>query len=656
MTQSMVPQIRSSIPRTGWPRSLALGALLLAATLFCQERAAARPDQVDVVKDFRDALKADDLGSARTKEALDYRKANLEKKAEKLTSLGDIAQVLLLQEWRAYGGNPAQIQDIDKAVRNDLTTKFETGIKAVLASGDASGKTAAAILLRETAINARTLRSPAGFFVRNFLGKLAPELIRLIESKTTDDTVRLAAIAALGQIEPNPESAVATLEKQLQSTDPIVRRAAASALADLIQAATTAEKKVGSPDEAEQAKSQVLKTGAAVVAAAARWLKSPDVDVRRHCVDACRQVSTTVVELIRDPFPPSNFPPANRVLTDEDKRSIGRMRTDIVEPTRQRAAALLEPFQKIVPILAAVSVEDADVGMRIQARHVLEELATARQRLARLTASVPTIPGEPMPEARLDAEVPSTQVALPPTGPQAVIPVVPMPVDAPRALLVSVNRPVAYEQPKAAEDPLGESLRKTLDTVKKGLSDPDTRARLAAIDTLESLGDEAAPALPDLVRALSDKDRFVRWSAARTVGRLAPIQPSVAVPKLADLAADPDIDVRLAAFAALERYGPAAKDAVTHLGNAAIQGDPEARIAAMKALQAIGDAAAPALPAVATNLKDDNTRVRQITCETLGRFGSKASKAAPALRKALEDPESEVRRAASNALLKVLGK
>src|SRR6266404_563756 len=75
----------------------------------------------------------------------------------------------------------------------------------------------------------------------------------------------------------------------------------------------------------------------------------------------------------------------------------------------------------------------------------------------------------------------------------------------------------------------------------------DVRARRAAIDVLEALGQEAAPAAPSLVRALADPDRFVRWAAARTLGQLAPEQAATAVPGLARLLSDADLDLRVAA-------------------------------------------------------------------------------------------------------------
>ena len=52
-----------------------------------------------------------------------------------------------------------------------------------------------------------------------------------------------------------------------------------------------------------------------------------------------------------------------------------------------------------------------------------------------------------------------------------------------------------------------------------GLMDPNPRSRLAAVEALETLGDAARPVAPALVRSLQDPDRFVRWAAARTLGK-----------------------------------------------------------------------------------------------------------------------------------------
>jgi HEAT repeat protein len=203
-------------------------------------------------------------------------------------------------------------------------------------------------------------------------------------------------------------------------------------------------------------------------------------------------------------------------------------------------------------------------------------------------------------------------------------------------------------------DPAEATLDRTLEALVAGLSDPVPRVRLATIDVLETMGKTAAPAAPALVRALSDSNRFVRWAAARTLGRMAPADAREAVPALARLI-NPweDLSVRLAAITTLGQYGSEARSAVPVLASAVGKSDVELRMAAIKALEAVGTDAAPALPAIGWGLRDSSPQVRAESARVLGRFGPLAVRALPALNKALNDPAEEVRRNASEAILAI---
>ena len=112
--------------------------------------------------------------------------------------------------------------------------------------------------------------------------------------------------------------------------------------------------------------------------------------------------------------------------------------------------------------------------------------------------------------------------------------------------------------------------------------------------------------------------------------------------------------LRTTGTGALNRYGPAAADAVPDLIRAMKLGDADTRDAIIRTLVAIGTRAEPAVPALAAALSDPDPRVRQIAAEALGRFGSLAASAEPALSKALDDSNADVRKAASDALLSIL--
>jgi HEAT repeat protein len=251
------------------------------------------------------------------------------------------------------------------------------------------------------------------------------------------------------------------------------------------------------------------------------------------------------------------------------------------------------------PALAA-ALGDPDAGVRTLARQALEEIANLRWRLFRQA------PGSGL-----------------------------------------------QEEPR---DPLLEGLSAALLPLTAGLSDPDHRVRLTALDILETLGPAAAPAAPALVWALGDPDRFVRWAAARTLGKLHPQAAGTAVPALARLLGDADLDLRLAAARALERYGPAAQQALPALLQTLAGRDAvEVRLAALGVLEKLGPAnAAQSLPVLCAALADPEVRIRLRTAQSLGRLGPQARAAVESLRQAGADPSPEVRQAAGAALLLIL--
>jgi HEAT repeat protein len=105
----------------------------------------------------------------------------------------------------------------------------------------------------------------------------------------------------------------------------------------------------------------------------------------------------------------------------------------------------------------------------------------------------------------------------------------------------------------AEEKLLSELLHGALPGLAEELVHPDVRVRRSALDVLEMSGSLAMPALPALTRALRDPDRFVRWSAVRTVGKLGPSAAPTTIADLERLLNDPDEELRKAAANALQR-------------------------------------------------------------------------------------------------------
>jgi HEAT repeat protein len=203
------------------------------------------------------------------------------------------------------------------------------------------------------------------------------------------------------------------------------------------------------------------------------------------------------------------------------------------------------------------------------------------------------------------------------------------------------------------DDPLLDGLRPALPGLIAALADGDGQARQTTVNILETIGAAAAPAVPALIQALTDPNPFVRWAAARTLGKIG--EPAAA-PALARLLGDGDLDLAMAAAAALEQLGPAAQATVPELTQT-VRGSSaaELRLAGIRALQAIGAAgASSALPVLGDALSDADARVRLAAAVALGQFGPAAAAALEALQGARSDRNPDVQQAVGAALLQIV--
>jgi HEAT repeat protein len=209
-----------------------------------------------------------------------------------------------------------------------------------------------------------------------------------------------------------------------------------------------------------------------------------------------------------------------------------------------------------------------------------------------------------------------------------------------------------------------EKLRDTLDKlgariVEAGLQEQNAVARRSTLEAVEALGPLAVRYIPQIIRSTEDRDLFVRWIAARSLGRLAPHGADKAVPALTAMLDDPDMDARMAAAHALGLFGPDAKSAVPALTERLLKGDAEVRIANMKALEGIGTDSVSALPTIAKLFTFLDSRVRSEAARLTGRFGSspktreEARKYLPDLRRLTLDLDTDVRKAAAGAILEI---
>jgi len=207
--------------------------------------------------------------------------------------------------------------------------------------------------------------------------------------------------------------------------------------------------------------------------------------------------------------------------------------------------------------------------------------------------------------------------------------------------------------------------------------------RVAAAQTLLSLGARARPALPHLLAQAGDTDASLRAAIARALTRIGGMEIREAAALFTALVRDPIAEVREKAIEGLASLGPpglpglrAALDdkelmirrqalsAVANLSSLPADlepalsrllrdPDPILRGEAAATLASLGPAAAPALPTLAALLRDADANVRIGAAQAIAAVGKPAGDLAPPLKALLRDPQEKVRRAAAEALDKV---
>jgi HEAT repeat protein len=564
-----------------------------------------------------------------------------------LTDLGDIAEALLLTTWgdeqRLLSDLLPGISEVDSEVRKALLNRFVTGAKNTIQAGterrDASLREAVAGLMGEFATSARssTLGTRAG---NRLLIDGLPTISAVIANLAKTDKspeVRAGAARALAKLRADPDVTMGAFTSLLKDSDPAVRRAAATALSG---AGATAGVLRGSAPAGPggivvtvepPTRDEIIAFGKLIAPATGAVLArgDPDPEVRRHCAEALAALAQILTSQVQ--VRPTDLPAESRTAL-----------RPVITALRDQTAAL------------STATHDPDAGVRHAALRALEMMGEVRRR-------------------RLHPEdFRGPEKVLPPREGQ--------PAKPPKADAASVEEAggfsltVAVEQAAQDKDaPL--ALKAAVPALVRALGSPDVRTRLGAVEALEMVAahgtdrtaapeldkQQAAEVAKGLTRSLYDRDRFVRWAAARTLGRMAPLDDAEngkqvlqgAVIGLARLLSDGDPDVRLRVAYALERFGKAAGDAVPALAVAASRGDEEARIAAAHAIQVIGGNPGAAVPALAAGLDSTNVRLRRVAAEGLTTYGREARAAQPALQQALRDPDPEVRRLASSALIRI---
>jgi len=214
--------------------------------------------------------------------------------------------------------------------------------------------------------------------------------------------------------------------------------------------------------------------------------------------------------------------------------------------------------------------------------------------------------------------------------------------------------------------------RKAALRMKKILARGETPYDLYAASALEDLGQSAAPAVPELMAALTGQDTDVSLTAGRALSKLdaaapallealkspdaalrreaaivLPAQGSKAAPALAKNLSGDDPALAEESARILGEMGPAAKDAVPALAKAAYSGPKEIKGPAAAALSKIGP---PAGKWLAAALKTSDPKTRAAAAAVLAEMTPPSPEAAVPLSEALNAPEGTVSAGAARAL------
>lgn len=628
--------------------------LILAVALFVNIGPAPAQRYIpDGVDDLRQALKIS-IRDEMNKDEIEYRDKSIGKRVKAMRSIGELSRALALQEWRDEDREEA-VARIDRKYREEVVKRLETGVRDMLQSSNTTSRLAAVSLLSEMGIHVRDVGDRSR---RSFAERLGPDLAGLL--KDGDPAVRGAAARALGMVNADPKLSADALAALLKNPDLQLRQAAGDGLTNMVKVVAMLARGRRTTG-VEISRAEAVQAAQAAVGAAGQGVRDSHVEVRRRCLEAIHAAAAALSgdDMIIPPRSAQDFPPADRKLSADERAEIEAYRKNI-EQERTELMPLIRALSEQGSAIAD-SLDDPNLAVRLLATRTLEDMAQARLRLRRKESSVPRAQMAQLPSEELRDRVARANPrklgmvegrrALSSGSQAPAKDVVTLPPDD--QLFVFAGQPPMGNVDK---DLLGEALAKALSGLATRLTDVDVRVRLAACDALEAMGEDAGngkEVIPALIQAFDDQDRFVRWAAVRALGRMRPAQAKAAVPSLARMLEDPDLDVARSAAHTLEDLGKDAEAAVPALAGAVGRGDAQLRIGAMRALANVGPRAQEAIPALGAVLSHPEVRVRRAAAEALSRFGSAVKIVTTELRQALNDTDEEVRKAASEALLNV---
>ena len=173
----------------------------------------------------------------------------------------------------------------------------------------------------------------------------------------------------------------------------------------------------------------------------------------------------------------------------------------------------------------------------------------------------------------------------------------------------------------------------------------------AAMQALISLGQEARPAIPELVSLMNDPK--ATDSAWRAVAVLAKLGTKDTFPPVLAVLTNQHHQARLTVVGYIPAFGTNARPAIPALLQCLQDTNIDIARAATFALGALKLEPQLVVSPLTTQLSHSNARMRYATVHALARFEAEARPAIPALLGALTDPELKVRRETTNALRRI---
>lgn len=182
------------------------------------------------------------------------------------------------------------------------------------------------------------------------------------------------------------------------------------------------------------------------------------------------------------------------------------------------------------------------------------------------------------------------------------------------------------------------------------LDNPDANVRHAAAYALGQIGPAALAATPTLVARLSDTSAGVRDSSLFSLSRIG----SVAGPGVLNMVLTTQGEERRRALKALAAVRPRRELSLPVLVSLASDPDPTNRVAAIETMRVLNLLHTNAMKVYFTGLVDTNAAVRLAAAKALEPVAQKSASAAPTLVALKQfDPDAAVRAAASVVLEKI---